>query len=47
MDCQLSSQSELLRKSIREFAEGAVAPRIPHMEETDEVPWDLDRKMGR
>lgn len=47
MDFQLSSQLELLRKSIREFAEGAIIPRIPHMEETDEVPWDLYREMGK
>ena len=47
MDFQFSSQQELLRKSVREFAEGAVAPQVAQMEETDEVPWDLYREMGK
>jgi len=47
MDFQLSPQQELLRKSIREFAEGAIAPKVQHMEETDEVPWDLYRDMSK
>jgi alkylation response protein AidB-like acyl-CoA dehydrogenase len=47
MDFQFSSQQELLRKSIREFAEGAVAPKVARMEETDEVPWDLYGEMGK
>ncbi len=47
MEFQLSSQQELLRKSVREFAEGAIAPKVQHMEETDEVPWDLYKEMGR
>ncbi len=46
MDFQFSSQQELLRKSVREFAEGAVASKVAQMEETDEVPWDLYREMG-
>jgi len=47
MDFQFSSQQELLRKSVREFAEGAIAPRVAPMEETDEVPWDLYREMAK
>jgi alkylation response protein AidB-like acyl-CoA dehydrogenase len=47
MEFQLSSQQELLRKSVREFAEGAIAPKVQHMEETDEVPWDLYKEMGK
>ncbi|MBI5966338.1 MAG: acyl-CoA dehydrogenase family protein [Deltaproteobacteria bacterium] len=47
MDFQFSSQLELLRKSVREFAEGAIAPRVPQMEETDEVPWDLYREIAK
>jgi len=46
MEFQFTPQQELLRKSIREFAEGAVALRIQKMEETDEVPWDLYREMA-
>ena len=47
MDFQLSPQLELLRKSVREFAEGAIAPKVQHMEETDDVPWDLYKEMSR
>jgi alkylation response protein AidB-like acyl-CoA dehydrogenase len=47
MDFQLSPQQELLRKSVREFAEGAIAPKVQHMEETDEVPWDLYKEMSK
>jgi len=47
MDFQLSPQQELLRKSVREFAEGAIAPQVTHMEETDEVPWDLYKEMSK
>jgi alkylation response protein AidB-like acyl-CoA dehydrogenase len=47
MDFQFTSQQELLRKSVREFAEGAIAPKVPHMEETDEVPWDLYKEVGK
>ena len=47
MDFQLSPQMELLRKSVREFAEGAIAPKVAHMEETDEVPWDLYKEISK
>jgi alkylation response protein AidB-like acyl-CoA dehydrogenase len=47
MEFQLTSQHELLRKSIREFAERAIAPQVPRMEETDEVPWELYKEMGK
>jgi len=47
MEFQFSPQQELLRKSVREFAEDAIAAKVAHMEETDEVPWDLYKEMGR
>ena len=47
MEFQFSPQQELLRKSVREFAECAIAAKVAHMEETDEVPWDLYKEMGR
>ena len=47
MDFQLSPQLELLRKSVREFAEGAIAPKVQHMEETDEVPWELYKELAK
>ncbi len=47
MEFQFSPQQELLRKSVREFAEGAIVPKVQHMEETDEVPWDLYKEMSK
>ena len=47
MDFQFSPQQELLRKSVREFAEGAVAPKVKTMEEKNDVPWELYREMGK
>lgn len=47
MDFQFSAQHDLLRKSVREFAEGAIAPKVAHMEETDEVPWDIYKEMAK
>jgi alkylation response protein AidB-like acyl-CoA dehydrogenase len=47
MDFQFTTQQELLKKSVREFAEGAIAPKVQHMEETDEVPWDLYKELGK
>ena len=47
MDFQFTPQQDLLRKSVREFAEGAIGPKVPHMEETDEVPWDLYKEMAK
>jgi alkylation response protein AidB-like acyl-CoA dehydrogenase len=47
MEFQLSPQQELLRKSVREFAEGAVAPKVQKMEETDQVPWDLYKELAK
>lgn len=47
MDFQFSPQQELLRKSVREFAEGAVAPKVKAMEDKDEVPWDLYKEMAK
>jgi len=47
MDFQFSTQQELLRKSVRDFAEGAVAPSVKAIEEKNEVPWDLYKEMGK
>jgi alkylation response protein AidB-like acyl-CoA dehydrogenase len=47
MEFQFSPQQELLRKSVREFAESAIAAKVAHMEETDEVPWDLYKEMAK
>jgi alkylation response protein AidB-like acyl-CoA dehydrogenase len=46
MDFKLSEREELLRKSMREFAEKEIPPRMEAMEETGEFPVDLLKKMG-
>ena len=46
MDFKLSEREELLRKTVREFAEREITPRMDAMEETGEFPTELLRKMG-
>jgi alkylation response protein AidB-like acyl-CoA dehydrogenase len=46
MDFKLSEREELLRKTVREFAEREITPRMDAMEETGEFPVDLLKKMG-
>jgi len=46
MDFKLSEREELLRRSMREFAEKEIPPRMEAMEETGEFPVDLLKKMG-
>jgi hypothetical protein len=46
MDFKLTEREELLRKSMREFAEKEIPSRMEAMEETGEFPVDLLKKMG-
>ena len=46
MDFKLSEREELLRKTIREFAEKEIPPRMDAMEDTGDFPVDLLKKMG-
>jgi alkylation response protein AidB-like acyl-CoA dehydrogenase len=46
MDFKLSEREKLLRKTVREFAEREITPRMDAMEETGEFPVDLLKKMG-
>jgi alkylation response protein AidB-like acyl-CoA dehydrogenase len=46
MDFKLTEREELLRKTVREFAEKEITPRMDAMEETGEFPIELLRKMG-
>jgi alkylation response protein AidB-like acyl-CoA dehydrogenase len=46
MDFKLSEREELLRKTVRDFAEKEITPRMDAMEETGEFPVDLLKKMG-
>ncbi|MGD9040905.1 MAG: acyl-CoA dehydrogenase family protein [Desulfobacteraceae bacterium] len=46
MDFKFSEREELLRKSVREFAEAEVTPKMEEMEETGEFPTDLLKPMA-
>lgn len=46
MDFKLTEREELLRKTMREFAEKEIPPQMEAMEETGEFPISLLRKMG-
>ena len=37
----------MLRKSVREFAEAEIKPKVQHMDETAEVPRDVIEKMAK
>jgi alkylation response protein AidB-like acyl-CoA dehydrogenase len=41
MDFAFTEREELLRKSVREFAEKEIAPRVQKMDETGQFPLDL------
>jgi alkylation response protein AidB-like acyl-CoA dehydrogenase len=47
MDFLLSQREELLRKSVREFAEAEIPPKIEAMEKTGEFPIKLLAPMAR
>ncbi len=46
MNFQFTAEQELLRKSMREFAETQIAPLVEEMERTDKMPLDLVKKMA-
>jgi len=46
MDFKWTDREELLRKTIREWAEKEIPPRMPDMEETGEFPVDLIKPMA-
>ncbi|MBW1963373.1 MAG: acyl-CoA dehydrogenase family protein [Deltaproteobacteria bacterium] len=47
MDFLLSEREELLKKSVREFAEAEIPPKIEAMEKTGEFPIELLEPMAR
>ncbi len=47
MDFLLSEREELLRKSVREFAESEITPKIKAMEKTGEFPVELMEPMAK
>jgi alkylation response protein AidB-like acyl-CoA dehydrogenase len=46
MDFDLPKESKLVRRTVREFAEGVVAPLVDEMELTGEFPPSLIKQMG-
>jgi len=47
MDFGFSAEQEMLRKTVREFAEKEISPKVDWMDETGEVPMDLVEKMAK
>jgi putative transcription antitermination factor YqgF len=44
VDFGFSSEQDMLRRTVREFAEGEIAPTVMHFDETQEFPRELVRK---
>ena len=47
MDFDFTPKQEMLRKTVREFAEKEIAPKMDWMDETGEVPMDTLEKMAK
>jgi alkylation response protein AidB-like acyl-CoA dehydrogenase len=47
MDFTFSEREEMLRKTVREFAENEVPPKMPAMEETGKFPMELLEPMAQ
>jgi alkylation response protein AidB-like acyl-CoA dehydrogenase len=46
LDFSLTEEQELTRRTVREFAEREIAPRSRRLDETQEFPLDLMRRLG-
>jgi alkylation response protein AidB-like acyl-CoA dehydrogenase len=46
VDFSLTEEQELMRRTVREFAEKEIAPRARKLDETQEFPLDLMRQLG-
>ncbi|HAU31032.1 MAG TPA: hypothetical protein DCW46_01830 [Desulfotomaculum sp.] len=46
LDFKLNAQQEMLKKTVRQFAEEEIAPLVDEMEINDQTPPELVRKMG-
>jgi short/branched chain acyl-CoA dehydrogenase len=46
MDFELSDDHELIRRTVRDFAEGEVAPVAEELDKTKSFPYDIVRKLG-
>jgi short-chain 2-methylacyl-CoA dehydrogenase len=47
MDFDLSPEHELIRRTVREFAEGEVAPVAEELDRTKSFPYEIVEKLGR
>ncbi|MDX6679664.1 MAG: short-chain 2-methylacyl-CoA dehydrogenase, partial [Solirubrobacteraceae bacterium] len=46
MDLDLSDHHQLLRRTVREFAEAEVAPVAAELDRTHSVPYEIIAKLG-
>jgi alkylation response protein AidB-like acyl-CoA dehydrogenase len=46
MDFRFSEEQEMMRKMVRDFAQKEIAPFVPVMEETEQFPRHIVKKMG-
>src|SRR3954447_5510235 len=46
MDFDLSDDHELIRRTVRDFAEGEVAPVAEELDRTKSVPYEIVRQLG-
>ena len=46
MDFSFSEEQQLTRQMVREFAESEIAPRSAHLDETQEFPFDIFKKLA-
>src|SRR6201996_4739656 len=46
MDFDLSPDHELIRRTVREFAEGEIAPVAEELDRTKSFPYEIVRKLG-
>lgn len=46
MDFRLTEEQEMMRRMVRDFANKEIAPFVPVMEETDQFPRHIVKKMG-
>jgi len=46
MDFDLSPEHELIRRTVRDFAVGEVAPVAEELDRTKSFPYEIVRKLG-
>jgi cyclohexanecarboxyl-CoA dehydrogenase len=47
LDFNFTEEQELFRRTVREFAQKEIAPKIHEHERNARFPWDIYRKMGK